>query len=140
MSSDSLRKHPKLHTLDEVALGFLIQAQWMIGEATALGISLTSAEVHARYVKLRNEQFHSAHAFKAFLRSSGFTVSDLELRVRVQTLASRIMQRVVAGRSAKQQPRALAEFVQQFKKHWTSQTYCAAKLAIELCGHRLPDS
>ncbi|MFZ2051224.1 MAG: hypothetical protein WAU69_09890, partial [Solirubrobacteraceae bacterium] len=90
LSKGSLRRHPKLRTFDEPALSFLIQAQWIAGEAAALGVSLSEAALHAQFVKLRRQQFPHIHEFDAFLRSSGFTVSDLLLRVRVQMLSSRI--------------------------------------------------
>jgi hypothetical protein len=138
LSSRSLRRHPKLRALDEPALSFLIQAQWITGEAAALGISLSEAEVHAQFVKLRRQQFPHKREFDAFLHSSGFTVSDLLLRVRVEMLPSRITQHVLAGRRGKQREHAMTEFVKRFKLAWVSRTYCAPALRIEICGHSLP--
>ncbi|MFZ2050082.1 MAG: hypothetical protein WAU69_04015 [Solirubrobacteraceae bacterium] len=138
LSSGSLRRRPKLRALDEPALSFLIQAQWITGEAAALGISLSEAEVHAQFVKLRRQQFPHKHEFDVFLRSSGFTVSDLLLRVRVEMLPSRITQHVLAGRHGKQREHAMTEFVKRFKLAWVSRTYCAPALRIEICGHSLP--
>ena len=140
LTTRSLRRHPKLRALAEPALNFLIQALWITGEASALGVSLSTAEVHAEYVKQRRRQFPHRGEFDAFLRSSGFTVNDLLLRVRVDMLSSRITQHVLAGRHGKQAIQALARFVKRFKLTWVSQTYCTPALRVEICGHRLPAS
>jgi hypothetical protein len=137
LTESSIRRHPKLHALAKPTLSFLIQAQWIADEAATLNVSLSEAEVHAEYVKLRRQQFPHLREFNAFLRSSGFTVSDLLLRVRVQMLSSRIRQHVLAGRHGKQRLQAEARFVKRFQRHWILQTYCAPALRIELCGHQL---
>lgn len=132
------RRHPKLHALDESALNFLIQAQWITDEAAQLGILLSEADVRARFVKLRRQEYPHTREFDAFLRSSGFTVSDLLLRVRIEMLSTRIKQHVVAGRRGKQRERAITEFAHRFELTWIPRTYCAPALRIGICGHLLP--
>lgn len=138
LSSSSLRRHPKLHALDNVALGFLIQAEWITDEAAAQGVSVSDAEARAQFLKLRKQQFPHMREFEAFLRSSGYTVSDLLFRTRINMLSSRIARHAIKGHSTEQRMRALTKFARDLELRWSSQTYCAARLKIRLCGHPLP--
>lgn len=83
----------------------------------------------------RGQEFHSRRAFRTFQRSSGETIGDLLLRVRLNLLSQRIQRRVVAGhRSSSSQEQALAGFVRAFKSRWQVQTYCATQYEIADCG------
>jgi hypothetical protein len=130
----------ELPALSANALDFLIQAQWIAGEAATLGISISPRALHKRYVRLRNQQFPHGRGFNAFLRSSGDTVLDLLLRTRIQMLSSAIRRHVLGGRHGKQAERSVTRFVRQFKLRWQAQTYCQALLKTPLCGHVLPQS
>ncbi len=84
-------------------LGFLISSEWVIGEAANLGVKVSDAEVKKEFEKIKNEQFPKAAEFEKFLASSGQTVSDLLLRVKLNMLSSKIQQKIAKGRRA---PRA----------------------------------
>jgi hypothetical protein len=119
-------------------LDFLVQADWIIDEATALGLSVSNAELHRRFHHLRNEQFPHRREFRSFLHSSGQTTRDLLLRTRIQMLSSRITQHVLAGKHGKQAMHALRDFTRQFLRRGRARTYCRAQFATALiCGHRL---
>jgi hypothetical protein len=130
-----LRELPAL-TAD--ALNFLLQVQWITGEAEALGITINPRALHRRYVHLRNQQFPHGRGFETFLHSSHQTISDTMLRIRIQMLSSSTLVHVLAGKHGKQRTRALAKFVRQFKLHWQAQTYCQAHFETPLCGHTPP--
>jgi foldase protein PrsA len=74
-------------SLKQEVLGFLISSEWVIGEASHLGVNVSDKEV-------KNEQFPKAAEFEKFLATSGQTVSDLLLRVKLNMLSSKIQQKI----------------------------------------------
>ncbi len=130
-------KHPLKpgEVLREV-MGFLVSSYWVMDEAQALGVDISSGQVRRTFDKIRHQQFPREREFRAFLKRSGQTVADLMFRVKLNLLSQRIEKRVVSGhRGAKSQQRALARFVKDFKRKWQAQTYCAAQYATVDCGH-----
>jgi foldase protein PrsA len=81
-------------SLQQEVLGFLISSAWVIGEAESLGVSVSDKEVKKEFEKVKAEQFPQAAEFKKFLASSGYTVSDLLLRVKLNMLSTKIQQKV----------------------------------------------
>jgi len=122
-------------SLQSEVLGFLISSQWVIGEAESLGVDVSDAEVKKEFTKIKNAQFPKAAEFEQFLSTSGQTVSDLLLRVKLNLLAARIQKRVAGHGSAASKQRAVSSFVKGFKRKWQAQTYCAAEYATADCGH-----
>jgi foldase protein PrsA len=86
-------------SLSQEVLGFLISSQWVVGEAGSLGVKLTDAEVKKQFVKIRSQQFPKASEFEKFLSTSGQTVSDLLLRVKLNMLSQKIQQKIVKQKS-----------------------------------------
>jgi parvulin-like peptidyl-prolyl isomerase len=81
-------------SLQQEVLGFLISSAWVLGEAESQGVKVSDAEVKKEFEKIKNEQFPKAEEFKKFLATSGQTVSDLLLRVKLNLLSSKIQQKV----------------------------------------------
>ncbi|HUB36211.1 MAG TPA: peptidyl-prolyl cis-trans isomerase [Solirubrobacteraceae bacterium] len=81
-------------SLKQEVLGFLISSSWVLGEAESLGVKVSDAEVKKQFEKIKTEQFPKAEEFKKFLESSGQTVSDLLLRVKLNLLSTKIQQKV----------------------------------------------
>ena len=86
-------------SLQQEVLGFLISSQWVIGEASSLGVTVPDKEVKKRFEQIKNQQFPKAAEFEKFLASSGQTVSDLLLRVKLNLLSSKIQQKIVKAKS-----------------------------------------
>jgi len=82
-------------SLKTEVMKFLTSAEWVIGEAKKLGVKLTDEEVHKEFVKIKDSQFPSTATFEKFLKSSGQTVSDLLLRVKINMLSQKIEKKVV---------------------------------------------
>lgn len=82
-------------SLQQEVLGFLISSSWVLGEANGLGVKLTDAEVRKQFEKIKTQQFPQAAEFEKFLASSGQTVSDLLLRVKLNLLSQKIQQKIV---------------------------------------------
>jgi parvulin-like peptidyl-prolyl isomerase len=79
-------------------LAFLISSQWVISEASALGVKLTDAEIKKQFKKIKSQQFPKTAEFEKFLATSGQTVSDLLLRVKLNQLSTKIQQKVTSSK------------------------------------------
>jgi foldase protein PrsA len=86
-------------TLQQEVLGFLISSEWVIGEADSLGVKVSDKEVKKQFEKIKSQQFPKAAEFEKFLKTSGQTVSDLLLRVKLNLLSSKIQQKIVKEKS-----------------------------------------
>jgi parvulin-like peptidyl-prolyl isomerase len=86
-------------TLQQEVLGFLISSSWVLGEASSLGVKVTDKEVKKQFEKIKSQQFPKAAEFEKFLKTSGQTVSDLLLRVKLNLLSSKIQQKIVKEKS-----------------------------------------
>jgi foldase protein PrsA len=82
-------------SLQSEVLGFLISSSWVLGEGNALNVKLSDAEVKKQFTKIKLEQFPKPAEFEKFLSSSGQTVSDLLLRVKLNLLSQKIQKQVV---------------------------------------------
>jgi foldase protein PrsA len=81
-------------SLQQEVLGFLISSSWVVGEAESQGVKVSDAEVKKEFEKIKSQQFPKAEEFKKFLATSGQSVSDLLLRVKLNLLSSKIQQKV----------------------------------------------
>jgi foldase protein PrsA len=86
-------------SLQQEVLGFLISSNWVIGEAKSLGVKLSDAEVKKQFEKIKSQQFPKAAEFEKFLKTSGQSVSDLLLRVKLNLLSQKIQQKIVKQKS-----------------------------------------
>ena len=86
-------------SLQQEVLGFLISSEWVLGEASSLGVKASDKEVKKRFMQIREQQFPKAAEFEKFLANSGQTVSDLLLRVKLNLLSSKIQQKIVKEKS-----------------------------------------
>jgi foldase protein PrsA len=85
--------------LQNEVLGFLISSQWVIGEASSLGVKLSDTEVKKEFAKIRGEEFPKASEFEKFLATSGQSVSDLLLRVKLNLLSQKIEKQIIKNKS-----------------------------------------
>jgi foldase protein PrsA len=87
-------------SLQQEVLGFLISSAWVLGEGESQGVKVSDKEVKKEFEKIKNQQFPKAGEFQKFLASSGQTVSDLLLRVKLNLLSSKIQQKVSKSKGA----------------------------------------
>ena len=81
--------------IQQEVLGFLISSNWVLGEAGDLGVKVSDQEVKKQFAQLKNAEFPKAADFEKFLASSGQTVSDVLLRVKLNLLSTKIQQKIV---------------------------------------------
>ncbi len=101
--------------LQQTTLGFLISADWVIGQAEEQGIKLSDKEVLARFDELKKQQFPAEAKFQAFLASTGQTVSDLLLRVKLSMLTTKIQEKVTKEAKKAVSETAVAKYYNEHK-------------------------
>lgn len=79
------------------ALGTLISADWVIGAAAEVGVSVTNVQVRRRLDSLKDTQFASESKFRAFLAHSGENLSDLLFNVQVAMLTQELRNKIQAS-------------------------------------------
>jgi foldase protein PrsA len=84
--------------LKQEVLGFLISSEWVIGEGSSLGVKVSDKEVKTQFEKIKTQQFPKPADFQKFLATSGQSVSDLLLRVKLNLLSSKIQQKIAKGK------------------------------------------
>ncbi len=88
---------PQYDELKEAALGSLLDSAWLRGEADEQGISVTDQEVAKEFKKLKDENFKTEDEYKKFLTESKFTQADVDSRVELQMLSSKIQEQITDG-------------------------------------------
>jgi parvulin-like peptidyl-prolyl isomerase len=94
-----LKKPPKegskkAEELHNTAIGELLNSAWIFGEAEELGIKVTQKEVEAELAKVKKESFKTEKAFQEFLKESHFTEEDVNERLELQILSTKIQEKI----------------------------------------------
>ncbi|HEX2398171.1 MAG TPA: peptidyl-prolyl cis-trans isomerase [Solirubrobacteraceae bacterium] len=84
--------------LRDQVLQFLIQAQWLQGEAEDQGIEVSSKEVQRSFEQQKRQSFPSEADYRRFLRTSGMTQQDILLRVRLDLVSNKIRDKVIRAK------------------------------------------
>jgi hypothetical protein len=117
-------------------MAFLVGSAWVEQEAAWRGIVVTPSELQTELAKDRHHQYKTDAAWLRFLRTSGQTVADLELRVRQTILSRKIQAQVIRGaRNAQAQQAAQSAFVMQFEDRLKPITQCAAGFVVRDCAN-----
>ena len=94
-----LKKPPKAGSkkaeeLHKAAIGELLNSAWIFGEAEELGIKVTQKEVETELAKVKKESFKTEKAFQEFLKESHFTPEDVNERLELQILSTKIQEKI----------------------------------------------
>jgi parvulin-like peptidyl-prolyl isomerase len=94
-----LKKAPKpgskkAEELHEAAIGELLNTAWIFGEGEELGIKVTDKEVETELAKVKKESFKTEKAFQEFLKESHFTEEDVNQRIELQILSTKIQEKI----------------------------------------------
>ena len=84
----------KYEEMLEKALGEKLDSIWIQGQAEAMGISVTKAEVEKELKKLKKQAFKTEKQYEEFLEEAHFTQEDVNERVKVQMLSEKIQTQV----------------------------------------------
>jgi foldase protein PrsA len=80
--------------LRDQVLQFLIQAQWIQGEAKDQNVKVSDKELRKSFNQQKKQSFPTEKEYKAFLKSSGMTQEDIDLRVKLDLLSNKIREKV----------------------------------------------
>jgi parvulin-like peptidyl-prolyl isomerase len=105
-------------SLKQEVLGFLISADWVLGEAEEQGVKVSDAEVTKHFDTVKSQQFPKEANFQKFLQSTGQTVSDLLLRVKLNLLSTKIQQKVTKASGKKPSQHEIAAYYEQHKQQF----------------------
>lgn len=87
----------KYEELKETALGELLDAVWLHGQAAEMGIEVTPKEIADELEKLKEQAFKTEKQYRKFLEESKFTKADVDKRVTLQILSTKIQEQIGEG-------------------------------------------
>jgi parvulin-like peptidyl-prolyl isomerase len=98
-SQGGLKKLPKpgekqYEELQKSALGNLFSAIWIQGQAEEMGIVVSEKQIATELAQIKKSNFKTAAAYKKFLKTSHFTESDVNQRVKLKILGTQIQQQI----------------------------------------------
>lgn len=135
LSNPSARP-PTHQRAQSAALTELLDMADIEGEARELRVFISDKKVSERLNRIKDKQFSSDAAFRAYLQSAKLTSSEVRERIRLQLLANAFTYRAtqgIHGQAAKS--RALLSFYRGFGRRWRARTTCAAAIVIKRCSN-----
>lgn len=84
----------KYDELQETALGEIFDSIWIQGQAAEMGFSATPKEVAEELKKLKKQAFKTERQYREFLKESHYTKKDVDDRVKVQILSTKIQEQL----------------------------------------------
>jgi len=123
-----------------IAVKSLLEGAWIVGQAAEWGISVTHEQVSREVALIKRESFKDGAEFRRFLNELRYTRRDVNERVEVQILSTRLQgllsQRIDAETSSRSEEQwAFGEFVDEFIKRWRGRTVCAPDYATSRCSN-----
>jgi foldase protein PrsA len=86
----------KYEELKEAALGETLERTWIFGQAEELGVNVTDKQVEDELATIKKSNFSAPGAYEKFLKESKFTEEDVNERVRLQLLSTKVQEAVSA--------------------------------------------
>lgn len=86
--------------LRDQTMNFLIQADWVFGEAKAQHVKVSEAEVQKQFNQTKQQAFPKESDFKKFLKTSGMSMKDILYRVRLDAISNKLRSKVIKGKSS----------------------------------------
>ena len=98
-SQAGLKKPPKAGSkkaeeLHEATIRELLEVTWILGEGEELGIKVTEKEIETELAKVKKESFPTPSAYKKFLEESHYTQEDVNERIELQIISSKIQEKI----------------------------------------------
>jgi parvulin-like peptidyl-prolyl isomerase len=85
---------PKYEELKETTMKALFESIWLQGLAAEWGTEVSDQEVAEELKKVKKENFKSEAEFKEFLKESRFTPADLDERLKLQILSTKLQEQL----------------------------------------------
>jgi parvulin-like peptidyl-prolyl isomerase len=102
VASSGLKSTPKpgdkqYDELKETTVGSILETIWIQGLAAEEGIAVTEEEVQKELKKLKEQNFKTDAEFQEFLKTSHYTTQDVNERVKIQILSTKIQEQLGEG-------------------------------------------
>jgi foldase protein PrsA len=104
--------------LQQQVLGFLISSEWVLGQAKEMGIGVSDKEVAARLNTLKKQQFPKEAEFQKFLATTGQSVSDLLLRVKLSMVSQKVQEKITKEGAKKVSEAEVAKYYNAHKSQY----------------------
>ncbi len=85
---------PKYDETKEAAAKFFLEGVWIQGQAAEWGIEVTEQEIEKELKKIKKESFKSEAEFQKFLKESHYTTADINYRVKIQILSTKLQEQL----------------------------------------------
>jgi len=105
-------------SLKQSVLGYLISANWVLSEAAERGVKVSDSEVKKQFNQIKSQQFPTEAAFQKFLASTGYTVSDVLLRVKLDLLSTKLQQKISKDAGKKPSQSEVKAYYEQHKSQY----------------------
>ncbi|GAH71882.1 unnamed protein product, partial [marine sediment metagenome] len=83
-------------TLRDEALNDILDQAWILGEAEEQGVEASDREVEEEFQTTREQNFKTDKEYQDFLKQSCFTQEDVDERVRLQVISTKIQEDITA--------------------------------------------
>lgn len=87
---------PQYATLRDEAMNDVLDSAWILGEADERGVEASDREIQDALEQTKSQNFGSDKEYQAFLTQSCFTQEDVDLRVKLQVLSTKIQEKITA--------------------------------------------
>jgi hypothetical protein len=125
--------------LKHFAMKHALEQIWIQGQAAEMEIRASAREISRELMKLRKQNFRSYAEYRRFLKLFHLSVRDVNERVKVQILSSKIDRRLLSDVEPGQQEQVIKEFVAAFNKRWRARTVCATGYIVaDQCSNGEP--
>jgi hypothetical protein len=122
--------------VEHVAIESSLELIWIQGQAAEMGIRASAGEVSREVAKIKRQSFDGHADYRRFLKRFHYTPRDVNERVKVQILSTRIQERLLSRvEYPGQEEQVLHEFVAAYRKRWRARTICApGHVVVDRCS------
>lgn len=117
------------------AIGFLIQAQWLLQEANAQHVSISSSALSKAVAQEIQKQHPNPGVFKKFLAKTGMTKADFSLRTHLNIIAETLQRKGNPRVTASE-----AEVARDYRAHLSKYTIPPKRQTLVVETHTLADA
>ncbi len=115
--------------LRDQVMQFLINAAWIEQEAADKDIKINEKDIDKEFAKTKKQFFPKKKDFDKFLKNSGMSVEDVQLRVKLQLLSNKIREKVTKEAS-KVSSDDIDKYYKKNKKQFTTPATVDVKLVL----------
>lgn len=127
--------------LEQRAFGEMLDAVWIRGQATEMGIGLDPRGVSRELAGLIKQAFENRAEYHRFLKEARYTRRDVRERVELQLFSRAIQERILRGvHGDAEEADAFRKFIDAYEERWRSRTVCAPDYVTDRCSNGPPPS